>query len=402
MLDPTLLQSGWLLIAGGFLMNYLRNIPGHINSFFLKWCTHFIECPDNSASYIWVRNYLSTLEPIGGVRSASVEYVQSGQGRDGSWKMIPAPGQHYFWYRGRLLRANRYRKELESGGSNSNRSSLYENISVRFYFCGRAFVERFCDEARRSCLVQRSYVTVWLWGQSMYTGFSTAMRPLDSVVLPPGLKERVVADLDKFVASRDLYRGRGIPHRRGILFTGPPGNGKTSLIRALATHLKRDIAIIKLNVRGMDDAALQTAFSSDIVKEGIIALEDIDCLFEGRLGQESKVTFSGLLNAIDGIASQEGLILCMTTNHPEKLDPALIRPGRVDLQVEITNVVRPQAVAYFNKFYGEGHEALAEEFGRHFSDVPGGHSMAEVQNHLILHEDDPEGAVRNFGARIDA
>jgi hypothetical protein len=75
----------------------------------------------------------------------------------------------------------------------------------------------------------------------------------------------------------------------------------------------------------------------------------------------------------------------------------MIRPGRIDIQIEITNVVRRQAVAYFNHFYGLGHEALAQEFGENFDDYPGEHSMAAIQNHLLLHKNDPQGAVRNFG-----
>lgn len=138
-------------------------------------------------------------------------------------------------------------------------------------------------------------------------------------------------DLDRFLASRDLYRQRGIPWRRGYLLYGPPGTGKSSLIQAIASHYDRQL--VSLSLTDMDDSALLRAWS-EITATSIIALEDIDSVFSGRkpLGE---LSFSALLNTLDGAGAVEGSITILTTNHREQLDPALIRPGRCDREFEL-------------------------------------------------------------------
>ena len=118
----------------------------------------------------------------------------------------------------------------------------------------------------------------------------------------------------------------------------------------------------------------------------LLLLEDIDCVFTNRkaASSESKVTFSGLLNAIDGVAAGEGRMLCMTTNHPEKLDPALTRPGRADVHAEIGLPDREQISRLFLRFFAE--RALnqgANDNAAHFARlVREGVSMAALQGHL--------------------
>jgi mitochondrial chaperone BCS1 len=138
-------------------------------------------------------------------------------------------------------------------------------------------------------------------------------------------------DLDRFLQSRDLYRQRGIPWRRGYLLYGSPGTGKSSLIQAIASHYDRQL--VSLSLTDMDDSALLRAWS-EITATSIVALEDIDSVFSGRqpLGE---LSFSALLNTLDGAGAVEGSITILTTNHREQLDPALIRPGRCDREFEL-------------------------------------------------------------------
>jgi len=116
----------------------------------------------------------------------------------------------------------------------------------------------------------------------------------------------------------------------------------------------------------LDDDSLNTLLNSTEVNS-IILLEDIDAIFQGREAVNKKdydgedwtrsgPSFSGLLNALDGVRSQEGRILIMTTNHKEKLDPALLRPGRADLQIELGNAKRCQLIGLFKKFYPEASQ----------------------------------------------
>lgn len=107
----------------------------------------------------------------------------------------------------------------------------------------------------------------------------------------------------------------------------------------------------------MDDDTLNTLLNNSPMRS-IILLEDIDAIFVDRTSVQKQnqqfsrsVTFSGLLNALDGVRSQEGRILMMTTNHREKLDPALLRPGRADVHVELNYASEKQMKGLFNKFF---------------------------------------------------
>lgn len=144
----------------------------------------------------------------------------------------------------------------------------------------------------------------------------------------------------------------------------------------------------------MDDNGL-AGLLRDAPRHSVVILEDVDAVFANRelqksAGGETRITFSGLLNAIDGVASQEGRLFMMTTNHIERLDPALIRPGRCDVKVFICNASREQMAAMFLRFF-PGREDDARRFASRLP--PGELSMAQIQGHLVEHKDSPEAAV---------
>jgi chaperone BCS1 len=191
------------------------------------------------------------------------------------------------------------------------------------------------------------------------------LRTLDSLTLDPATKASILSDIETFVSAdrRTFYQGR-MPYRRGYLLTGPPGNGKSTFISVVAHMLKSNVARIALRQKTCDDATLSSMMrgprEADIPPQ-IFVLEDIDCLFQTRQSEEQPdkdkqregVTFSGLLNALDGLGAAENAIIFMTTNHPERLDPALIRPGRVDKRVEFTPPTRERIIEYYIKFFPE-------------------------------------------------
>ena len=177
-------------------------------------------------------------------------------------------------------------------------------------------------------------------------------RPLDTVLVDDDRIERLVADMRWFYSAQDWYVQRGVPWRRGYLLYGPPGTGKSSLIRALASELSLDIASLDVGRMGLSDDDLRDAMMEAPMK-ALIAIEDIDAVFVKRDGGEKRsgVSFSGLLNAIDGVAAQEGRALIMTTNHKDKLDPALIRDGRADVHMELGCVNAETAGRLFKRFF---------------------------------------------------
>jgi len=121
-------------------------------------------------------------------------------------------------------------------------------------------------------------------------------------------------------------------------------------------------------------------------------------VFKGKreTTQDTGVTLSGLLNALDGVSSREGRVLFLTTNHLERLDPALIRPGRVDRKIELAYATPDQARRLFLWYFrdcGLSHAELAHEAEHFASQVPDGRiSMAAIQEHLLRHRRAPEVA----------
>lgn len=173
-----------------------------------------------------------------------------------------------------------------------------------------------------------------------------ARRPMSTVIMDEKVKQMITNDVKAYLdpKARAWYGKRGIPYRRGYLLFGPPGTGKSSLSLALAGQFDLDIYI--LNLSSADEGSLGPLFK-ELPRRCVVLLEDVDVAggTQNRRkepkepGQSENqlrpaVSMSTLLNVLDGVASQEGRVLILTTNYIERLDDALIRPGRVDLKVE--------------------------------------------------------------------
>lgn len=171
------------------------------------------------------------------------------------------------------------------------------------------------------------------WGDWSRRDFMS-QRPLNTVYLPDGMREAVTQDLERFLDSEKSYLRLGLPWHRGYLFSGTPGTGKTSLAKALSHHFELDIYVISLPDLKKDND-LTTALSR-IETPAILLIEDIDVASasKSRDEEDGTLSLSGLLNALDGVGTPHGLITIMTSNHPEILDPALTRAGRVDYKLE--------------------------------------------------------------------
>lgn len=209
-----------------------------------------------------------------------------------------------------------------------------------------------------------------------------------SVILPRGRLESIVTDMKDFLCreTKVWYEAHGLPHRRSYLFYGPPGTGKTSTIRMIAGMFRLNACFLSMTASDFSNQLLQDALLS-LPKRALLVLEDVDVLFnEDRKSEASSaLTFSGMLNALDGLVSVDGIITVLTTNHIEKLDPALIRGGRVDRRFEFVHPDHKQMCDLFLSFYEDAPRSLAEKFAdavfsRQEAEA---RSIATLQQHFI-------------------
>ncbi|XP_049985531.1 mitochondrial chaperone BCS1 isoform X2 [Alexandromys fortis] len=308
-----------------------------------------------------------------------------------------------FRYQGKWIRVQRNRDmqmvDLQTG-------TPWESVTFTALGTDRKLFFNILEEARALALQQEEGKTV------MYTavgsewrtfGYPRRRRPLDSVVLQQGLADRIVKDIREFIDNPKWYIDRGIPYRRGYLLYGPPGCGKSSFITALAGELEHSICLLSLTDSSLSDDRLNHLLSV-APQQSLVLLEDVDAAFLSRdLALENPVkyqglgrlTFSGLLNALDGVASTEARIVFMTTNHIDRLDPALIRPGRVDLKEYVGYCSHWQLTQMFQRFYPGQAPSLAENFAEHVLKATSQISPAQVQGYFMLYKNDPVGAFEN-------
>merc|ERR1711871_501255 len=313
-----------------------------------------------------------------------------------------------FEWEGKHIYMTRSKGQVVTTGYD-RRPTTIEKLRLQTFGMDDSVLRRFLDKAMETSFeVDRENLNVWVMADSWWGSWEKAMskrpRSVDSVVLDGSLSEDLIRDARSFFSRSDWYVSSGIPYRRGYLLYGPPGCGKTSFCQALAGALKQDLCMLTLANKNLDDTKLARVIR-DTPVGAIILLEDVDSVFINRdvvaksNGDASGVTFSGLLNAIDGVASQEGRLFLMTTNHIEKLDPALIRPGRCDVKRELGLATKQQMQSLFLRFFpgdANGADAFAAR-------LPEGElSMAQLQGHLLQHKDDPLETVRAIPALLES
>ena len=174
-------------------------------------------------------------------------------------------------------------------------------------------------------------------------------RSMDTVYLDKEVKSNIIKDIEEFIEDEAVYQKFGIPYKKTYLFEGLAGTGKTSLIFALASKLDMNISIFNFGP-DIDDSIFMQSIST-IPENSILLLEDIDALFINRESMsKSCITFSGILNTLDGVSRRHKLITFITTNYVNKLDSALLRPGRIDYIVHFDYASKEQIQMIFENF----------------------------------------------------
>jgi len=393
--------GGMLLMFIGGIAVYLREIPERLWWWAVAQTTMMVTVKDDDSAFVWVKEWFLEQEFVKHIRRVDLDTTLRCEGLS----LIPAPGRHWFWYRGRPFIVWFYRSEDKKGVGWSHRRS--ESLTFRTIGRDRAFIKCFVEDVAE-CHGKRTKMASFLYVYDDGWNCVQAYTPrlLDSVVLKPGEKENLLLDIQKFLGSRPRYRRLGVPYHRGYLLYGPPGTGKTSLVSGLAARF--GMSIYAVNLTEFNDRTLKSAIN-DVPQNSVILFEDIDCMKAGNrrfarndisskqmpdaenteIADRFGVTLSGILNVLDGFHAPENVLFVMTTNQIKVLDPALLRPGRIDYKLYLGEAAESQKIELYLRFFPEASRSDAREFARrHFAET-----MAQFQGLLLGREQKERGQV---------
>lgn len=305
----------------------------------------------------------------------------------------PWDGSFQFWFKNKLIT---FRSDLRDDGFHKE-----EVLSITCFGRSPKVLEELIEETRREYLDKNKKRTHIFenYGDSWRKITTKPIRPLTNVIL--GQEQmQLVDNMKDFLdpESQKEFAKLSQPYRKGYLLHGPPGTGKSSFSHSLAGEFSLDIYVTDLT--SASDQALRILFSK-LPRQCVVLLEDVDATSTSRSQDlntsdetsksKKSVSLSGLLNAIDGVASAEGRVLIMTTNYPEKLDAALIRPGRVDMKSEFQLADSTMAAQLFDFVYRNSLEVRGNRMGtdlalRFASRLPQWRfSPAEIMSFLTIH-----------------
>jgi chaperone BCS1 len=392
-------SGGMLLMIIGAIGVYLRAIPERIWRWVVAQTTMMVTVKDDDAAFVWVKEWFQEQEFVKRIRRVDLDTTLRGQ----ELSLIPAPGHHWFWYGGRPFSVWFYRSE-DKKGTNGWNARRTESLTFRTIGRSRTFLKRLVDDIA-ACHRQRTKMSSYLFVYDDGWNHVEAYTPrlLDSVILKPGEKEHLIQDIENFLVSRQRYRRLGVPYHRGYLLYGPPGTGKTSLVSGVAA--KFGMSVYAVNLIEFNDRSLKSAIN-DVPEGSLVLFEDIDCMKTGNRRAEAMewpptpesssqnngsaerfgVTLSGLLNVLDGFHAPENVLFVMTTNKVEVLDPALLRPGRIDYRLFMGEAAESQKIELYRRFFPWATEVDA----RNFAQLHCAETMAQFQGLLLAFEQGEE------------
>jgi mitochondrial chaperone BCS1 len=357
-LSNQLVGGGLVLMLTGGVMGLLRNVPSECYYWLKKRFTVNLTILDSDPLFEWTKLWLDSLPYSKRTRRVSCSLhreVDKDFSTDSKPVFSPSPGNHFFRHNGKLIWLERAKPEAPTSGSAAGKRTP-ESITLTLLGtdqgCLRILVEEIIKAAKAEEKIN-AFVSGSGWWRKLP---SFSPRHISTVDLPWEDETRVIEAIKEFLVSRADYTTKGIPYHLNFLFAGLPGTGKTSLAAALSGHFGLHLHILNIAGPGMNDDNLIDLMLS-LPRRSMLLLEDVDAVAPTRNkpkkskksndvlstdNSDDGVTLSGLLNCMDGITAPDGAIIIMTTNHPENLDAALLRPGRVDIRLNFGEATREQ------------------------------------------------------------
>ncbi len=391
------LAGGSVLMLLGAILAYLRNVPKLLWAFTKRQSLIVLDVTDEEPIFEWFKIWFDRHPSLKRSRLVTASYVwikkdvivsgesaesprSSSSNNDDERQVVfsPAPGNHILFYKGRPALLNVSREKAEGGRGKRYLESFRLTIPGR----SQAILRGLVEEAK-SCALEDSGgpppVFISVYGNwRVLAGYRH--RSIKSVFLRAGEMEDLVEDIELFLSRREKYSEWGVPYHRGYLLSGLPGTGKTSTVSAVTGHLDIPLYVINLTGFGMDDERLMSLMF-DVPPHSAVLLEDLDATAPTRDDKEKDgISLCGLLNCLDGIITQNGIIVFMTTNKRERLDAALLRPGRSDVEMTFDRADPEQIGRIYDYYTGEGQNHRKHFIAKHSSSNS---TMAEVQAELM-------------------
>lgn len=373
-----------MIIAGlmGTAAYLSRSVPGAIWKFLKRHTTTELSMNSTNEVFHSAMAYFEQQGLSDQARTIRVNNKLDEYGDDEAGKFVKGIGygDQYFWFKGRILHIS------VSKENNTVGKEVKEFLTIKKLGRSHKLFDTLIGEIRDvKDENMTSYYSWQTYGEKNHI-VDQPKRTIDNVILEPELSDNIKSTIDSFVSKEEWYTDNMIPYQLGMLLYGPPGTGKTTLVRAIAGYMNKDVVLVK------DAETLASAAQN--CNDAIIVVDEVDTFGTakrdrdevGHIGGKDTFTkimdsvssskLASVLTALDGVISNHGRIVIMCTNHHETLDSAMIRPGRIDVKLEIGHLSENTFNQMLDKFFGERDRGSL--------DLNDNVAPAELQNDVIV------------------